>query len=140
MLTAAARKPSSRHGEPVEPEVDALDERVLRDDEPVGELGRVVLGADDQPAATRARAAGRAHRLESSIDRRPERLDLGDRADHGDAGRAGADALGRVRASIPPIATTGIETERQMSRSPSRPIGASASGFDGVSQIGPAPR
>ena len=30
-------------GDPVEPEVDALDERVLRDDEPAGELRRVVL-------------------------------------------------------------------------------------------------
>ena len=42
-------------------------------------------------------------------------------------------------ASMPPIATTGIETERQMSRSPSSPIGGAASGFEGVSQIGPAP-
>ena len=43
-------------------------------------------------------------------------------------------------ASIPPIATTGIETERQTSHNPSSPIGGAASGYDGVSQIGPAPR
>ena len=50
-LTAAARKPRSRHDEPVEAEVDALDERVLGDDEPAGELRRVVLDARDQAAA-----------------------------------------------------------------------------------------
>src|SRR5215210_6653252 len=33
-------------------------------------------------------------------------------------------------ASTPPIATTGIETARQISPSPSRPIGSVASGFD----------
>ena len=49
MFTAAARKPSSRHVEPVEQEVHALDERVLRDDEPADDR-RVVLDADDQPA------------------------------------------------------------------------------------------
>ena len=37
-------------GEPVEPEVHALDERVLGDDEPAGELGRIVLDPDDQAA------------------------------------------------------------------------------------------
>ena len=36
-------------GDAVEPEVDAFDERVLGEDEPAGKLGRVVLGADDQP-------------------------------------------------------------------------------------------
>ena len=40
---------------------------------------------------------------------------------------------------MPPIATTGIETASQISRSPSRPIGESASGFEGVAQTGPAP-
>ena len=42
MFTAAARKPRSRQRDPVEPEVDALDERVLRHDEPAGEPRRVV--------------------------------------------------------------------------------------------------
>ena len=42
-------------------------------------------------------------------------------------------------ASTPPIATTGIETAAQIARSPSSPIGGSASAFDGVAQTGPAP-
>ena len=42
-------------------------------------------------------------------------------------------------ASMPPIATTGSETPRQISASPSNPIGGSASAFDGVVQTGPAP-
>ena len=41
--------------------------------------------------------------------------------------------------SIPPIATTGMSTASTIPARPSRPIGGSASGFDGVSQIGPAP-
>ena len=49
-LTAAARKPSSRHETRSKPEVHALDERVLRDDEPVRELRRVVLDPLSQPA------------------------------------------------------------------------------------------
>ncbi len=42
-------------------------------------------------------------------------------------------------ASTPPIAITGTVTDMQISWSPSRPIGGSASGFDGVAQTGPAP-
>ena len=49
MLTAAARAPSSRQPEQVEAEVDSLDERVLRDDEPVDDR-RVVLDALGEPA------------------------------------------------------------------------------------------
>ena len=36
--------------DPVEPEVDVLDDRVLRDDQPAGELGGVVPDIDDQTA------------------------------------------------------------------------------------------
>ena len=43
-------------------------------------------------------------------------------------------------ASMPPIATTGTGTARQIARRPSSPIGGSASVFDGVSHTGPAPR
>jgi hypothetical protein len=44
-----------------------------------------------------------------------------------------------LEASTPPIATTGIETSRQISASPSSPIAGSASGLEGVAQTGPAP-
>ena len=37
-------------GQPVEPEVHVLDQRVLGDDEAALQLSRVVLDADDQPA------------------------------------------------------------------------------------------
>ena len=43
-------EPELAPAEPVEPEVDALDERVLGDDEPTGQLGGVVLGPLDQAA------------------------------------------------------------------------------------------
>ena len=42
-------------------------------------------------------------------------------------------------AVTPPIATTGTETDWQISSRPCSPIGDAASGFDGVAQIGPAP-
>ena len=45
-----------------------------------------------------------------------------------------------LEASTPPIATTGTSTATQMRRSPSSPMGGSASSFDGVAQTGPAPR
>ena len=49
-------------GDPVEPEVDALDERVLRDDEPAAELRGVVLDPAARARAARARPAGRTRR------------------------------------------------------------------------------
>ena len=126
-------------GEPVEPEVDALDERVLRDDEPVAELGGVVLDPAGRGRAARARRAGRAHRAArasstASASRRSPRS-----ADDRDPGCAGRETVGALVASIPPIATTGIETASQISARPSSPIGGSASGFVGVAQTGPAP-
>ena len=49
MFTAAARKPSSAPRDEVEAEVHALDERVLRHDEPV-DLRCVVLDPLREPA------------------------------------------------------------------------------------------
>ena len=118
----------------------AFDERVLGDDEPVPQLGRVVLDPAREPAP----------------------LELGQQADLAELTRAASTAALTARASvaaritatpaaparmqspafeasIPPIATTGIVTARQISASPSSPIGGSASGFEGVAQTGPAP-
>src|SRR5205085_4154672 len=36
--------------DPIEPEMDALDERILRDDDPARELGRVVFDLAREPA------------------------------------------------------------------------------------------
>ena len=52
----------------------ALDERVLRDHEPSGELRRVVLDADDQPAALELREEPELTEL-----RKPHRRPRGDR-------------------------------------------------------------
>ena len=120
--------------------MDALDERVLRDDEPARELGRVVLDADDQPAPLEL-----AQEAELAGLREPHRPPLGRHASPRRARMtATPDAPARMHsaafvASMPPIATTGTETARQTSRSPSSPIGSPASGFEGVGQIGPAP-
>ena len=57
-------------GEPVEPEVDALDERVLGDDEAAGELGGVVLGSLDQPARLELAQEAELARLRE-LHRRP---------------------------------------------------------------------
>ena len=43
-------------------------------------------------------------------------------------------------ASMPPIATTGVDTAPQMRASSPSPSAGSASSFDGVFQIGPTPR
>ena len=64
--------------EPVEPEVHVLDERVLRDDEPVAQERRVVLDVLDQPAALELREEAELTELReprqrpsSARDRRP---------------------------------------------------------------------
>ena len=119
--------------------MDALDERVLRDDEPAVELRRVVLDRLRRARGARARASRPSSpSSESFID---DLRSAGSRrgADHGNTGGAGAMHAAAFVASIPPIATTGMSTAAQISRSPSSPIGGSASGFDGVAQTGPAP-
>ena len=62
-FTAAARKPSSRQRDPVEAEVDALDERVLRDDEAARRPRR----------RARSRVRGRAARARRAARTRPAR-------------------------------------------------------------------
>ena len=121
--------------------MNALDERVLGDDQPPAELGRVVLRPDDQPALLQLSGAGRARRLQtaSSTAARSASISATARITATPAAPARMHSPA-LAASTPPIATTGIDTERQMSRSPSSPIGVPASGFDGVCQIGPAPR
>ena len=124
---------------PVEPEVDALDERVLRHDERRRPTRRVVLDADDQPAPLELGEEGALTDSESLVHRPPERR-VGRGADDRDAGGARSMHAAAFEASIPPIAITGTSTAAQMRASSSSPSGGSASPFDGVSQTGPTPR
>ena len=101
--------------------MDALDERVLRDDESVAELGRVVLDP-----------AREAPPLE--LGQQAELAEL--REPHRSPPAAARSAAARITAtpaaparmqsaaletSTPPIATTGIETASQISREPVEP-------------------
>ena len=124
MLTAAARKPSSRQESRSRPEVDALDERVLGDDEAVRRAGRRRARCPRSARATRARAAARARRPQraSSTTARSASISATALITATPAAPARMHSAA-FDASMPPIATTGIETERQTSRSPSSPIG-----------------
>ena len=96
-LTAAARQPRSRHDDPVEPEVHALDERVLRHDEPAARAAPRRARRPRSGRAARARRAGRAHRPARASSTARRSAGIRRRADHRDAGGAGADARGGVR-------------------------------------------
>ena len=124
---------------PVEPEVDALDERVLRDDESV-DLRRVVLDPLRRARAARAPRAARAHRAAKAPSTPLGAPRVGRSADDGDARRARADARAGVRRVDAADRDHRDRDRVRDPREPSSPIGGSASGFDGVAQTGPAPR
>ena len=125
---------------PVEPKVDALDERVLRDDEPAAELGCVVLDPAREAAPLElGQQAGLAELREphrpppaapvlrprpGSPPRRPRPRECSRprwRRRRRRSPRPGSRPRGRSR------------------RARRRPIAGSASGFEGVGQTGPAP-
>ena len=116
--------------------MDALDERVLRDDEAAVELRRVVLDPLREPAPLEL-----GQQAELTELREPHRPPFASAAARMTATPAAPARMHAAAfdASMPPIATTGTETASQIARSPSRPIGGSASAFDGVAQTGPAP-
>ena len=119
--------------------MDAFDERVLRDDEPADD-GRVVLDADDQPAPLELREQRRAHPSPTASS--TALLSAGSVAARIDRDACGArlDARGGVR-RVDAADRDHRHVDRGADRrSPSRPIGGSASSFDGVAQTGPAPR
>ena len=126
---------------PVEPEVHALDERVLRDDDAARELRRVVLDAGDQ--AEPLELGEQAELTELREPHRPPAAAPGSVAARITATPAAPARMHAAAfdASMPPIATTGADDgARRCARSSSSPSAGSASSFDGVSQIGPTPR
>ena len=119
--------------------MDALDERVLRDDEAAAQLGRVAFDPCARPRRSNSASRPSSPSSESRIDRRPQSCGVPGRPDDRDACGARAMQSAAFEASMPPIATTGTATAAQISRRPSSPVGGSASAFDGVAQTGPAP-
>ena len=119
--------------------MDALDERVLRDDEPAVELRRVVLDRLRRARAARARPAARARRAPRAASIAAARragVAAPDTATPAAPARMQSPAL---TASIPPIAITGVEVAPQISWRPCSPSGGPASSFDTVAQTGPTP-
>ena len=121
-LTAAARQPRSRHDDPVEPEVHALDERVLRDDEPAARAAPRRARRPRSGRAARARRAGRAHRAaRASSTARRSAGSVAARMTATPAAPARMHAPA-FEASMPPIATTGDrDGARRCAPSSSRP-------------------
>ena len=125
-------------GEPVEPEVDALDERVLGDDELARELRRRRAGRRRSGRAARAPPGARAHRSPRASSTACLSAGSADGPDRGHAGGAGADAVAGVRAHRRRRSRRpGRRPPRRSSAGPSGRCAGSASSFDGVSQIGP---